>query len=303
VRVSSEYAFVGAWSPDADSLFVFNFPTLLLAGLDGSNYRIGQFGLNQGTATPFWLADGTALVVQQDAQGTVTEIKQINPATGEEMEIDPAGMSVLGDAFPTGGNVTVEDQLAFQNAIEEILGVPIAPQAAVDPEALPAPAFQGPPPGIAGSIEICGTWQLVEGEDVIYEIEDSLFLSNLNALADGSFVFLRWYLDECDNNQREVDMIYISPEGESRVLIDSVDFGISNTYQTFFANTGPRMSVTSDERYVAWLGGGFDLGLSTLNITDLATGQTIELAREERTAGNSSTFHLEDAFTAVLWVP
>ncbi len=307
-RVTSEYGFLGPWSPNGEWALIFNFPTVYAARLDGSGerLRVGAIG-----GLTLWLADNTVLIVEPTTAGlgaVPNTIRRFDPATNEDMPLPDGAEQALFD-LATNQN-TLQDALDLQNAIIDLLGVEPAFLVDINADIPPQYSFNGPPPNAQGVPERCGTWEIQRQEfaldavpETLYSVDDTLFLTNLSVREDGSILFLRWYLEDCDIMQRKAALMFRSVEGDVQVLSDAVDPGTSTNLSFFFGDTGNRMSLSSDERYVVWIGGNLESGQSRLNLTDLQTGETVVLLEEIRSTSNASTFHIEHAFTAVIWVP
>lgn len=307
-RVTSEYGFLGPWSPDGEWALIFNFPTVYAAPLDGSGerLRVGAIG-----GPSFWLADNTVLITEPTTAGlgaVPDSVRRFDPATNEDVPLPEGAHDMLFNLI-TNQN-TLQDALDLQDAIIELLEVEPAVMINPDVDVPPQYNLNGPPPNAQGVPERCGTWEIQHQEvavgaepETIYSIDDTLFLTNLSVRGDGSMLFLRWYLEDCDIANRRTALMLRSADGEVQVLSNEVDPGTSTNLSFFFGDTGNMMALSSGGRYVTWISGGLDAGVSHLNLTDLETGETVILSEETRTASNAGTFHIDHAFTSVLWVP
>lgn len=307
-RSSGDFSFLGPLSPDGQWAIIFNFPSMYLANIDGVTSRrvasIQNFGV-----TPFWLEDSTLLVVSQQ-NGAVPEVRRYDPVADEDIPIVEQAASAIGEMVTAGLN-GVSAFLPFQELVQQELGVDVQGAFAPDPEN-PAPVINlvGPPPSAQGTPEICGTWQVVREipttdaqPEELLSLRDTVFLTNNLMLDDGSIVFVRWYFEDCNNTKMRASLLKLTPDGETETIIEGIDPGTSPNLGFFFADTGPRIAYSSDGHYAIWIGGGFDQGESSINITDLTTGVTSQLHHVSRDSSNASTFHTDTAYTGVLLVP
>jgi hypothetical protein len=306
VRISSQYGFMGPWSPDGGWFVLYNFPNVFLVRADGSqDLQIGRLAGTAQVFTPVWLADNTLVVVDQNQGGQqpVGTVHRFDPAAGEEMEVpeEVQGMFLDIAAHLEG----VAQQIAAEGAVMDAFGV--GPAYTLDFDGPPLFNLSGPPPDALGVPEFCGTWEVQQQEVqlgaepvTLYSVGDTVFLSNLNVLDDGTVLFLRWYFEDCDHMRFRAALMRIKPGDEPEVLAHDVDVGASSNLGYFFADTGNRMAVSSEGRYVVWIGGGIETGETTLNLIDLETGEPALLARD---TDYSSGFYTDTGFSSVMWAP
>lgn len=320
-RTSSEFGFLGPMSPNNEWVVVFNFPNAQAVRMDGTeSHRIGAIQ-NQGL-TQFWLSDNTLLIIEQpfdnNGQPLPNTVRQFDPVTGEDRELSTEAQTAIGSSEfvqpqqqQAPGNDVFE---VFQQIVMEQLGVEIfgfgAP--AEDENLDEVVHVVGPPPpaaiGVGTGPELCGEWrfeyQPLDAEpEVLVTFPNTLFINNFNVLEDGTLIFERWYNENCDINLRRAALMRLVPGGEAEVLTDRIDPGTSVNYGFFFADTGPRTSLSSNQRFVAWIGGGLEVGEAMLYVTDLQTDQTYLLRHGVREGSNTTGFLDDIAFNAVLWVP
>lgn len=307
-RSTGDFSFFGGVSSDGQWATIFNFPSMYVVSIDGlTTHRIAS--IQNFGVTPFWLEDNTLLVVIQQ-NGVTQEVRRFDPVTGEDISITDQAATNIGEAaLPIGTGIAAF--MTFQGVISQELGVNL--QGAIDPNAEdlePAINLVGPPVNTQGTPELCGTWQITREDpmssaepDELLSIRDTVFLTNNLTLEDGSLVFVRWYFEDCNSSMMQAALMKLSPDGETTVLTDAIDPGTSPNLGFFFADTGPRVTYTSDGRYAVWIGGGLDEGESSINITELATGATSRLHYVVRDSSNATNFHTDTAYTGVLLVP
>lgn len=307
LRVSSEYGFMGPWSPDGEWMMVFNFPSAYLARTDGSeSYRVG--GVQNTGFANFWLADNTLLTIETPNNTGVADVKHIDPATGDEFEIEESVEQDIILAF--NNQQDLEGVIAFQETVSTGLGVDLSAPFVLDPEATPIININAPPANAQGVPDRCGTFEIQERPldldaqpTTLLSVEGTVFITNQTRLNDGTVLFVRWYFENCDSADMRAAIMRVDPDGNVDVITDEVDPGTSPNLSFFFGDTGNRMSVSSDQNYIVWSGGGLEAGVATLNVTHLGTLETTVLIRNEQTSSNSSTFHLDSTFNSVNFVP
>lgn len=304
-RSSGDFSFLGGISPNGQWAMVFNFPSLYVVKMDGSTtHRIAS--IQNFGVTPFWLEDNTLLVIIQQ-NGVTQEVRRFDPVTNENLPIVEQAAASISDTLPITPGVSAF--IAFQEIVNQELGVPL--QGVIDLTAddlAPIINLVNLNPAVA-TPEICGTWQVTREmpslnaqPEIVLTLQDTTFLTANLTLADGSLVFVRWYFEGCDRNKMRAALIKLTPNGETIILTDAIDPGTSPNLGFFFADTGPRIGYSSDNRYAVWIGGGLDMGESSINITNLTDGTTSRLHRVLRDSSNASTFHTDIAYTGVVFV-
>ena len=307
LRVSSQFGFMGPWSPDGEWMVVFNFPSVYLAPTDASeSYRVGA--IQNVAFAQFWLQDSTLLVIETPNATNVTDVRRIDPVTGDEIEIDEATEQNLILAF--NNQPDLAGAIAFQETVSTALGVDVANPIILDPDAIPFININAPPANAQGVPDRCGTFEIQDQPlelDVeattLATVEESVFITNQARLNDGTVLFVRWYFENCDSVTMRAALMRLDPDGNLDVITDEIDPGTSPNLSFFFGETGNRISVSSDQNYVVWFGGGFSADEATLNVTRLDTLETTVLLRNERNSANASTFHLDSVLNFVSWVP
>jgi hypothetical protein len=154
--------------------------------------------------------------------------------------------------------------------------------------------------------EVCSTWEIrqtprtgTESPVVLYQAEDTTFLTDLTALADGSLLFLQWNLENCRFTENvRLSLIRLVPgEDTPTVITDQIDPGASVApadLQFVVFRHGQKYSLSPDQRYVFWIGEA--AGTSTISVTDLETNTTSALLAQPVTS-------MFDGFQSVFWVP
>ena len=307
VRVSGEYAFAFSFSPNQEWVIIGNFPNLIAGRTDGSDERFTLGPIFATTA--FWLDNNQLLVIdnQAVANGGASVASIVDPESRETVEIDETTTQdiinlTINSSVPT-------DTVEAQEIVFAGFGVNLAyaPQAVEDIQA--TITLVPPPAGTFGSaVPICDTWQVQRLEpdgttETLYVSESTLFLNNVMQTADGDIFVEHWYLENCDNNRRTVDLLHITPEGEVTRVLQGLDNGVGTNYGFWFGDNANRTALSPDGAVIAWLGGGLDAGFSTLNLYFVEDNSTVEIERVERTSNNASTFHITDAFTGIVWLP
>lgn len=317
MRVSGQYAFVIGLSPNGEWVTVSNPPgDIFLVRVDGTSERVRLGAFNSLAA--LWLEDNTILQVIFDVlPGTfggpntntpIAAASIYDPETQVVIELDDAVVDLLSNIGVA--NLTNPFATAtVMNDVNTILGdvLPAALSGAVAYPEEGILSITAPIPDTPGTPVFCGTWRLERifedgTSEALLILEDTLFINNPMELEDGTIFFEQWYLEDCDISRRVAALVKLSPDGTLQTITNTVDPGDSQNYGFFFGDTGPRTNLSPDERYIAWIGGGLDAGYSTLNLYDVEQNVTIELERVVRDASNTSTFHLDFAFTSVRWL-
>lgn len=311
VRVPSEFSTPISVSPNGDWVVVTGFPTTEVGRTDGSNERYtlipqGEFGFT------FWLEDNRLLVLKnaqtnpQQFSGTVQNLE--DRALNEEL-----APSILDDILAlTINSETPSDILRLNDLVFDNFGSRLAyvPQNVEDVETdldLQAPAGVGNA-AFTGNLPLCDPWELrrvlPDGTpELLYSVPDALFLTNPYQMADGTVYVEHWYLEDCDTEQRFVDLVRINPDGTTDVLIADMNPSSGQSYGSWLLRVANRTQLSPDGSMIAWLDGSEADGYTSVNILVLATGQNYELARTQLTNANLSVFFEQEAFKAVQWLP
>jgi hypothetical protein len=159
------------------------------------------------------------------------------------------------------------------------------------------------------ALEICGTWEIHqrpresnEPADIIYMAADTTALTDLTVLPDGSLLFLRWAMTDCDfTGAMQVELLRLVIGEDAAVIASPVDPGLNsnpNEIRTIVMLRGRKYAVTPDGRFVFWIGGGFLVdGSSAIRVTDLETGAAVSLLTVTYSPSG------EGGFENVFWVP
>lgn len=303
---------VHGFSPDGTWMLVYDL-------FDVQMYLVPTAGDAEATPLardvwPVWLADNTILQLQtvQEIRRAIFEnqvlefagFTRLDPATGEATPLDIAADEVLhlndyanlvaattdaglelADPFElTGYSATLNDSYIFIVQPEENI------------------IFQPAP---------CNTWAIeqmdAEGlRQVIYTVEDALWLTELTPLSDESFLFLEWRVSDCDllSGTMTATLKRWHPDGTTTTVTDEVSPIEENrgNLNVLVYSQGHRFAVSPDGRYVVWPGGSLATGSSSLNITDLESGTTGVLLLSE-VVTNPESYLDEQMFRSVFWLP
>lgn len=309
VRVPSEFSFPISLSPDGNWVIVAGFPSTQLGRTDGSNERYtlvdqAEFGFT------LWLEDNRVLVLTtNDGNTFVGEV--VNPTDRTQNEdIDastvvdiieltlnsniPADVLTLNELTQTNFGVG----LAYVPATLEQVGTDFAVNG---PAALNGAAF-------TGDVPLCEPWDLQRVQpdgtvETLLNMTDTLFLVNPYQLEDGTVFVEHWYLEDCEVDQRFVDLLRITPDGEVDVIIPNMNPSQGIAYASWLGRVANRTQLSPDGTAIAWLGGDIADGYTTVNIHDIATGQNVEIIRTEANPTNGASFFNADALRALQWLP
>lgn len=306
-KTSSEFGFLGSISPNGEWAIVSNFPNNVAVKLDGSqSYNLGQFQTQNSTL--FWLSDSSLLIIEQafgDNTAASISLRNFDPAIGENRPLSDENTQALIEAYQ---NENAGSTGEFTAVLSSSLGLEIATEPIEDSENGFLTIVGPPQAGFGGVPQLCGDWRFerqISGAApvVVYSFTDTLFLNNASQLDDGSIIFEHWYNLDCDITQRRAALVRLSPDNQLQVLTDRLDVGTSQNFSFFFADTGARSSLSSNQRFVAWIGGGLAEKEATLNIIDLSSNRNYVILRGVMEGANTSGFLDNIAFNAVLWVP
>ncbi len=256
-----------------------------------------------GQARLAWLDDGSLLLVDDAEPDTriVDEpaLYRVNPDSGERVALAlafdyplhdflalEADLAALGyrladdfhdyhrtDLLPDGTRVLIE-----QPANAGSRGMPYCQRWAV----LARPRAGGP---------------AVEPE-TIYSDDQTTFITDLTALPDGAVLFLRWVLEGCEFlGEMRVELIQVMPGESPVVLTGEINPGLNanaNDVARLLYESRRKYDVSPDGRYVIWIGGGLQVGSSSLNVIDRATGDGGQVLAQAVSASGSN--HIETVF-------
>ena len=98
-------------------------------------------------------------------------------------------------------------------------------------------------------------------------------------------------------HQRNAQYYPETPE----TIAEGVSAEISYSLRTQFQGFSARYALSPDQRYVVWVGGSADMGETSVNLTDLATGETVTLLAEEHGDLDVYAFNANQLFRRVYW--
>lgn len=276
------------WSPD-DQWVVMRSRSFGLHVLHKSGSPV-HLKITHSASETHWLTDNTLLLLEQQPDPNsgfrYSRAARFDPVTGQTIDLD-----VDLDALRT-------DAALLDRALAD-LGFDYAQNSGMDQARI-----VGPDPWDTASR--CHTWQIVSGsaasETVLYEAESLYRLSQLQALPDGSLLFLRWSLAECKPlDNPVVDLVQLWPDGRSDTAAQNVFAGLGG--QSLRTNDLSRFAVSPDGAYVAWISGNIETGESALHLTDLATGEdSLLLVADVNASLTTNEFIEEQLISAVYWM-
>ncbi len=252
-----------SWSPNREWLLVQTSARRYVVKADGSQSEmIGR----TDSYNPFWLVDNTVLMANIDRNSQeLLQLQHYDPSTATMTDIDITDLPAL------------DDMAAMLAALEEM-----DYQLAVIPDLeAPAPLFQiVPPPDYQfNEVRRCDIWQVQRTEDaeVIYEGVDVAFMTEPLVLNDGSMLLTEWRYPDCNYDGLQARLLHLRPDEAPTVITDTLFPGDSMDAR-FAAWSGiNRYALSSDQRYLVWLGGTIEQTGGSLNLTDLQTNETIQL--------------------------
>jgi hypothetical protein len=306
---------VVSWSPDLQWAIAFLWPIGIEAlRLDGqASYELSDT-VDTGT---FWLNDGSILLVRQDfsgfgpGQGDVIfrGVSRMDLTTGqvEDWEVD---LEALAQDFDgTIAALLAEHNLSFPGDEDAVNNAGVLANAGE------AGVFVNPPENFftfTSTASTCDNWTFVSaapvpdgGEpEVLYEAQQTYKVTDFQILNDGSWLFLEAKLPNCRISEVPVvSLVRKAPDGEPQVVTDNIFSEVDLSRRRLnLGNTGV-ISLSDDQQRVLWTGGTAEGGESTINLTDLATGDTQTLLTETRGEGVSpEAFGANAMYRAVYWI-
>ncbi len=284
------------WSPDRQWVIL----SIAARGKDLiSRDGAQRFHLTDNIANQaYWLDDGSILLIDSEAKGVPPDMTVIYRdvsryilSTGETVPLDVDLAALTSD--PSG----IDDALAA-------LGVEYVSRPGVSetPEIVPPEAVD------AGAVVVCDDWSIDAATgtgadrvlDPLYSVHDTYRLSELRTLEDGSLSFLEWRIPDCRISNRPVVTLkrLVPGAATAGTLAEGVFGGVTLGDTGTLAST----ALSPDGRYLVWIGGGLDVGESSLNLIDVQTGTRSLLMRETNTSGMNSLFMDGQLYSAVYWV-
>jgi len=282
------------WAPDGQSVMVWDTHSLLLARRSGEIIALPDSDTatwQPGVHTVAWLPDSSVLLfATEEPSGTATPqapgdvhlaLYRYDPATAERtmvnLSIDDLALldfMYLEKTLFERGTIYADTFNAYHRAAR----LPDGARVFID----------WPPPVRAFQADLCSTWEVrqqspgdTDTAQAIYTVNDTTFLTDLTALPDGSLLFLRWALADCQfSGAMTVELIQLVPGQAPVVITDEIDPGSNanpNDVVMLGTQRGLKYTVSPDGRYVFWIGGGSDTNTSSIRVTDLEYGVTATL--------------------------
>jgi hypothetical protein len=290
------YAILLGWSPDGQTVLVWNSGTIVASSVDGLNVEILA-----GTRTVAWLRDSTALLFAPEQlidRASPLAVFRVEPDFGHRTKVDvPLDDAVWPDFLHLAGALA-ERGLAYDGtAFHDFY------RAAQTPD------------GDWVYIEwsetvknmqtlLCDTWEIRRAgtpPETLYTAENTTFLSDLTALPDGSLLFLKWTRNRCHYfGKVTVELVRLVPGQEPDVITSRIDPGAHadpNRIGTLGYWRARKYTVTPDGRYVFWIGRGDVEGVSLVGVTDLRENLTAHLLADVVLPDG------EGQFADVFWIP
>jgi hypothetical protein len=294
------FALLLGWSPDSQTVLVWNTGSLVANSADGLTVRALA-----GTRTVAWLPDNQVLLFAPEdllVSGSPLALFRVNPQSGEREAVpvrldDPHWPDFLRIAGALAAHGVAYDKTAFHD-FHRAAPLPDGSWAYIEwSDAVKD--MQAP---------LCATWtirqtaQQAHTEPVnLFESPFTTFLSDLTALPDGSLLFLNWTLDDCQFfGEMNVELLRMMPGQEPVIITNEIDPGPQanpNEIDTLGYWSARKYAITPDGRYVFWIGKGDVEGISLLNITDLTSGETAALLADVVLPDGAGLF------ANVFWVP
>ena len=314
MRLQSQFGNVTGWSPDG-AWVILNIPVpvgpgQILVKLDGSET------VNLGNGTAFWTTDNRIVFMNwQIFQGTfqppqAQDVQIYDLATGEwspvDISLDITTLNIAGGMDLVSDLTAQSIELApnFATFGQYGFGAMILP----DGEQILMSQGTTPPDSLSNVPPHCSDWEIAlyaptgEQTHLLYEAENTAYVSDFRQVED-SFYYERWYFEGCqlDNVALRIAIERITPDAEVEVLTETVYPGEDINLAFMRVNNGTKYDISADGRYMVWLEGNYNDLLTGLRLTDLVTGETVDLMTWQ--SSNTNTFLTSEAFTSVFWIP
>ena len=95
-----------------------------------------------------------------------------------------------------------------------------------------------------------------------------------------------------------VSLLHQTPGQEPQIITDNIFSEIDYSRTRLNLGTSGRIVLAADQGRVLWVGGNAEAGESTLNLTDLAAGDTQTLLTEQRGELSPNVFAANQMFRA-----
>lgn len=259
------------WSPDQTWLLVQTNARLYVVSVDGEQ---SEMLARTFTYSPFWLADNTVLIANME-DDELLGLQHYDPATGTMTDIDIAELPSLDDMETM---LTALDEMGYQLAAPPTLEAPTNTFDTV------------PPPGYDfNALLRCGVWQVQREETVLYEGVDVAYMGEPTDLGDGTALVVEWRYPDCRYADLSARLLRVRPDEPAEVITEGLFPGDSMDARFSAWSEINRYALTADQSYLFWLGGTIGRTGGSLNLTDLQTGDTIQLQQA-------------DIFTNIIWI-
>lgn len=256
-----------------------------------------------GHVTFAWTDDNRVLLVDDDDQDTQIEgepvLYAVDPLSGQRTALD-IPVEHLPFDFVAAEAALAEQDIHFAETFHDYQRTDVLPDGTRAYIVRPDNAGYRAMP-------YCQPWSVATraapdaDAETIYSDDETTFLTDLAALPDGSVLFLRWALAGCEfMGEMQVELVHVVPGETPTVLTGEINpgqNGNANDVTRLIYESGRKYDVSPDGRYVIWIGGGLQAGMSSLNVIDLETGDAGPLLAQPVAASGSN--HIE----AVFWIP
>jgi len=276
----------------------------LAAGLTGGTYRTQLFYYNLDNPTPELVAGSTQTAygwffnADSDliwwAANDPTAIQKLDPATGESAPWEETEIQLPH----TFGLAVSPDETRIAN-------IPVVVTQGPNGPITPAECFDS-------TVQIIQ--QPVNPTDVIGEAETvytetGLIASAPTWLDDEHLLFVKLGSGTCGRIEGEADRAIMLLDLHAGGAPRSVAGPLGNARdqndaaQLWGGQLGHLYSLSPDGRYVAWIGGEYDEGVSTIQVTEIETGETTEILRiTEDEANDAGDFIEHYMLRQVVWL-
>ncbi|HEX3050489.1 MAG TPA: hypothetical protein VHP83_07535 [Aggregatilineaceae bacterium] len=276
----------------------------LAAGLTGGTYRTQLFYYNLDNPTPELVAGSTQTsynwVFDTDsnliwwAANDPTTLQKLDPATGESAPRDETEVQLASNF----GLAVAPDQTRIATIPAVITQGPTGPITPTECFDSAVQIIQQPvdPADVMGDAETVYT-------------EAGLIASAPTWLDDEHLLFVKLGNGTCGRIEgeakREIMLLDLSTGSAPRPIAGPLGNARdqNDAAQLWGAQLGHLYSLSPDGRYVAWIGGEYDEGVSTIQVTEIETGVTTEMLRvTEDEANDAGDFIEHYLLRQVVWL-
>ncbi len=264
-----------SWSPDKTWIVIEETNgRAILVNLTDGEIRDSVLGVDKNTMA--WLMDGRFIFLVGDPlTGLMSPIFLYDPESnfGEPLfDIDTQAGSGLFQSI-----VLFENELAALDfELSQSVNY-IEPIDAFDDGTLLFVSF--PEAHVQG--DLCSIWYIdrylpTSGEQqLVLNMDNTQALDAVQALNDGSFLFLRWFKPNCDVNQPlTAELIRVLPDGTQEILTNTITYP-ATLIDPYEVNQSV-YTISPNQRYVAWIETS-ETNFNSVSIWDLASATVIEV--------------------------